>query len=267
MKNQKKAIIISSEESDEPKLIQQHQGKKRLIRNDFEKINEDLRKNEIKQRHRKVIFDDDGETSEKNENVKENFVEQKKKYKLIKKQEIIVQAAQQEATSCPVCYTDLEIIQAAILQCGHLFCQKCIQIQCEKYQNNCPLCRKQYQNYTICIRGDDGEYLRGQLIKLKKKIKKQQYLDGNDDEENEEEYSQAQSSLHQSSFVQDSQYDAGDSFIVADDECCEECQGNEDMESMLFCKKCGCVVRHSYCQASNTTNKILCYTCRTYQQR
>ncbi|CAD8085797.1 unnamed protein product [Paramecium sonneborni] len=262
MKIQRKAIIISSEDSEEPQLKQKNKGKKRLIRNDFEKINEDLNKEKIQKRNRNAIFDDEVETNEKNENIKENFVEQKKKYKLIKKQDIIVQAAQQEASLCPVCYNDLEIIQAAILQCGHLFCQKCIQIQCEKYQNNCPLCRKQYQNYTICIRGEDGEYLRGKIIKLNKKLKKQEYLD-----EHDEMNLQAQNSILQSSFIQDSQYDGGDSFIVADDEFCEECHGNQDMESMLFCKKCGCVVRHSYCQTSNNANKILCYTCRTYLQR
>ncbi|KAM3136053.1 E3 ubiquitin-protein ligase rnf4 [Paramecium bursaria] len=196
---------------------------------------------QLPQRKKQLIIDDDDEMSEFE-------ITKRKSSKLKKKQDIIIQAAQQDSSLCSICLYDLKRLQVASLPCSHVFCLNCIKTQAEQYQNICPLCRKQFGSYTLCVKSIDGELMRGDAVRVK-----QQRNFRSDEDENEDDV------IVPIQFNNNSSYDAEDSFLVPDQECCEVCGLYEDAEMMVYCSECQRMVHHIYC---NQQKKAKCFGCR-----
>jgi hypothetical protein len=71
-----------------------------------------------------------------------------KKYRI--KTLIVKKEEEDNDNDCSICYEKIVDCNEIHLQCGHRFCNTCIVTTLEKKIPQCALCRKKYEEFTIC---------------------------------------------------------------------------------------------------------------------
>lgn len=72
--------------------------------------------------------------------------------------------------SCPICLTQIKEEKINILSCGHQICEDCIEKFIE-FNNKCPICNKQFFNYTSKKDNKEHQLTQDNLSNIDKKKK------------------------------------------------------------------------------------------------
>ena len=98
------------------------------------KLEELNKNNHEKQNNKNNNKKQNNENNETNQdNVEENIEMKTKKQKI--------------NDCCPICLNEMKDINVVTTSCNHRFCFKCLMDSC-KIKNNCPLCRKEIEEYN-----------------------------------------------------------------------------------------------------------------------
>ena len=73
-------------------------------------------------------------------------------------------------SSCPICLNPISEEKINVLSCGHKICSDCI-IKFIEFNNKCPICNKQFMNYTSKIDNKLYELTKDNLSNIDKKKK------------------------------------------------------------------------------------------------